>query len=72
MMTRPDFRMPHSAVWLLLVAILCVAVLPTLAVAKVDRDIAQEGDPTDGLDSDGGGGSAGSDGLDGEHRCSSR
>jgi len=57
MMTRSDFRMPHCAVWLLLVAILCVAVLPSVASAKLIEKIATEGDPTDGHDSTGGGGS---------------
>ena len=56
MMTRSDFRMPHCAVWLLLVAILCVAVLPTVAVAKLIDEIATEGDPGDGMDSTGSGG----------------
>jgi len=44
------------AVWLVLLAFLCGMIVPSLALAKQEMEIAMEGDPTDGLDFAGGGG----------------
>jgi len=55
------------AVWLVLLVFLCGMVVPSLALARQEMDIAMEGDPTDGLDFAGGGGGDGAfDGGGGE------
>lgn len=55
-------------VWILLLGFLLVAVAPPSAWARVDRKIATEGDPGDGDEYDGGGGSSGD--IDGSKQTS--
>ena len=56
MLTRSTSRIRFSALWLMLIAVVCLVVVPVGAEAKVHRDIEMEGDPGDGHDNAGGGG----------------
>ena len=57
MMTHTSSRSRIITVWLVLLAFLCAMIVPSMALAKKDMTIATEGDPGDGMDFSGGGGS---------------
>lgn len=56
MLTRSNSPIRLSALWLMLIAVVCLAVLPGVAVAKVHRTIEMEGDPGDGVEGQNSGG----------------
>lgn len=53
MVPRSTFRVSSFAVWLLVVVLLCAALAPGVAVAKLERVIDTEGDPLDGVEGQG-------------------
>jgi len=55
MMTQNSSQSRIIAVWLVLLAFLCVMIVPSMALAKEEMVIGTEGDPTDGLGATGGG-----------------
>jgi hypothetical protein len=55
MMSQTSSRSRIIATWLVLLALLCMAMAPSMALAKKEMTIATEGDPDDGLDYSGGG-----------------
>jgi len=55
MMTHNSSQFRIIAVWLVLLAVLCVMIVPSVALAKQEMVIATEGDPTDGFGATGGG-----------------
>lgn len=59
MMSQTSSRSLIIAAWLMLFTFVCIAVAPSVALAKKEMTIATEGDPDDGLDSSGGGGGGG-------------
>ena len=65
MKTHTSSQSRIITVWLVLLAFLCCMMVPSIALAKKDMVIATEGDPTDGLDNTGGGGSGSLDPGDG-------
>lgn len=57
MMSRSTLRVSPLAVWLLVVVMLCAALAPGVAVAKLNRTIDTEGDPGTGWEAQGSSGS---------------